>query len=575
MNIQALRGGKNIVYGPLIGGAVFLAATALLLPNSGQIADAIRRGTFIAPAASPLPPDMTPARLMQHFAEGRKLQADQLRLLLLASAKTESAERLSAIADGLIKEGGSPPVEQVTYDVLASGRPDAALAFLDGRPEGTAPSLWPLRFDLHRKTGDHAGAAQLLQAAIMAPNLAPAKDIVNAIYALGQPEWLVVAAEHRAVPPLTRKQSLDLASWAHSKQRYDLIARIDRAGTPSWRDDNPWLAMTLAQREGNVAAALRYAALLPTGRESARESIIMGSGDRQAIRQYLLERAGKHRDDPVAAENLLRNGFRSDAIALLQQQSGKAPSAQRMLYLMGPRPHAKDMAWLRAKAASDPHWLAAYLEREQPGKALVFVEALPSANETDMLLRRIGLANAARDRAGAERALGRLLDGRRLTASQLAVAASANLPASQSSRYALALSRARLAADAATAADRLDLAWEAWNQGDAKGAQGQLEFYLKERPQDRTALRLMAEVQRKLHGDKAARPWLERALAASSGPSRDRAELLSKLGRVSEAIATVETLRRDRSGDRQLDILLARLLVASGNPGKAQRILRP
>jgi predicted Zn-dependent protease len=57
--------------------------------------------------------------------------------------------------------------------------------------------------------------------------------------------------------------------------------------------------------------------------------------------------------------------------------------------------------------------------------------------------------------------------------------------------------------------------------------------------------------------------------------SRERAELLAKLGRTSEAIALFEALRQQSPGDRQLDIQYARLLIAAGDPGKARKVLRP
>src|SRR3546814_15590910 len=119
----------------------------------------------------------------------------------------------------------------------------------------------------------------------MNPGIAPAKDLVEASYALGQPDLLILAAEHGAMAPLDPARSLDLASWANAAGRYDLIARIDRSGTPRWRERNPWLAITLAQRSGDIRSAPRSASILPTGREAARESIVLASDNRYAVRR--------------------------------------------------------------------------------------------------------------------------------------------------------------------------------------------------------------------------------------------------------------------------------------------------
>ncbi|AEG48518.1 hypothetical protein Sphch_0824 [Sphingobium chlorophenolicum L-1] len=576
MNIQALRSPHMAFVGPIIGGGLLLAATALLMPSHWQIADAIRRATFTPPpVAVPLPPP-SPAMLMQRFSEGRWLSIPDLQRLLNASVATADAPLLSRLAQALMKEGAPVPIDRITYDIMAGGRPDVALAFLEGRPDQGSPASWRLRFDLHRRTGDAQGAADLLRSAVMTPGTAPEKDLIEASYALSQPDMLVVAAEHGAIAPLSPAQSLDLASWANGVERYDLIGRIDRAGTPGWRNLNPWLAMTLAQRSGDTGSALRYAALLPTGRDDAREGIIMASGNRDAMRRWLLERAGrKDADRQAIAQRLLEKGFRSDAIALLRTGSNDKASTARMLYLMGPRPVAQDLAWLKARASADPRWASAYIERAEPAEALAFLESRPAADSSDMLIQRIALANAARNRAAAARALDRLLDGRSLSAAQIKAAAGARVPSEEAAHYDLALARSRIAAGVAEPSDHLRLAWNGWDGGDARMAADQLQLYLRDRPDDRAALRLMADAQAKLKGEAAAKPWLERLLAVTPPLSLERAELLTRLGRTSEAMAVAEALRGASPQDRRIDILLARLLIAKGDPGRARKLLQP
>ncbi|KEQ53507.1 tetratricopeptide repeat protein [Sphingobium chlorophenolicum] len=576
MNIQAQRSHHMAFVGPIIGGGLLLAATALLMPSHWQIADAIRRATFTPPpVAVPLPPP-SPAMLMQRFSEGRRLSVPDLQRLLNASVATADAPLLSRLAEALTKAGAPVPTGRITYDIMAGRRPDVALAFLESRPDQGSPASWRLRFDLHRRTGDAQGAADLLRSAATTPGTAPEKDLIEASYALAQPDMLVVAAEHGAIAPLSPAQSLDLASWANGAGRYDLIGRIDRAGTPGWRNRNPWLAMTLAQRSGDTGSALRYAALLPTGRDDAREGIIMASGNRDAMRRWLLERAGqKGADRQAIAQRLLEKGFRPDAIALLRTGSNDKASAARMLYLMGPRPAAQDLAWLKARASADPRWAAAYIERAEPAEALAFLESRPAADSSDMLIQRIALANAARDRAAAARALDRLLDGRSLSAAQIKAAAVARVPSEEAARYDLALARARIAAGVAEPSDHLRLAWNGWDGGDARMTADQLQLYLRDRPDDRGALRLMADAEAKLKGEAAAKPWLERLIAVTPPLSLERAELLTRLGRTSEAMAVAEALRRASPQDRRIDIMLARLLIAKGDPGRARKLLQP
>ena len=580
MKTRMLRSQRMSYMGPLVGGGLLLAATAMLIPNRWQIADAIRRATFVAPIPVTVLPPPTTAMLMQRFTEGKRLSVPQLRHLISASSATASASLLSSMAQQIERSGSPIETAQVTYDILASGRPDEALAFLKSRPDVNAPSLWRLRLELHRKIGDETGALDMLRAAALSPGSAPARDVTETAFALKRPDLMIIAAENGAIPRLDAAQSLDLASWAHDEQRYDLIAKIDRAGTPGWRTKNPWLAMTLALQAGDTAAALRYATLLPSGRDAARESILLGSGDLEAVRRLLLDRAAKGKEDRAAiAQLLLEKGFRPDAIGLLREQTaGRATNdttSQRMLYLMGPRPGAEDLGWLKTRAAADPQWLASYLEREQPAKALAFLESRPDAGESQMLVRRIGLASAARDEQGIARALDGLLDGRALNEAQLKAASGALVSPALTRRYALPLSRARIAAGQGLGSDRMDLAWDAWNKGDAAATIEQLDAHLRSDPNDRDALRLMASAQGKVGGAAGERPWLKRLLVLSPPLSRDRAELLAKLGQTHDAIAMFERLRQQSPGDRQLDIQLSRLLIAAGDPGRARKVLQP
>ena len=580
MNMMRAASAQSAFFVPIAGGVILLAATALLVPNRLQIADAVRRATFSPPPPSSAALLPTSAVLMQRFSQGNHLSPSELEQLLRASLATSPGRFLSMIASRLEKGGSRISTAQITYDILAQGRAAEALAFLESRPDAGAASLWRLRFELRRKTGDAQGARSLLSAAARTPGVATPHDLVSAAYALAQPDILITAAERGVMPRLDRAQSLDLANWASEQKRHDLFPRIDRIGTASWRDDNPWLAMTIALHQGDVPGALRYADRLPTGAESAREAIVLGSGDRNAIRRLFLEKASSGKNDRAfVAEQLLDRGFRAEAISVLKAQSGQKgtgdAASSRMLYLMGPRPLRPDLEWLRSQAFADRRWLGPYLEREQPARALAFLEGRPEASETGTLLQRITLAHEAHDDAGAARALDQLLDGRPLSRSELKVAALALTSRAMARRYGLTLTKARVRSGAEAPADRLELAWDFWNRGEPQEAADQLTAYLERVPDDAPATQLMASVQAKLGGKARERPWLERLLMLTPDPSRERATILARLDRQSEAISLLERLRQQSPDDRLLKIQLSRLLVSAGNPGRARKVLQP
>ncbi|MEH3046980.1 hypothetical protein [Sphingomonas adhaesiva] len=256
-----------------------------------------------------------------------------------------------------------------------------------------------------------------------------------------------------------------------------------------------------------------------------------------------------------------------------------APAAQRLLYLIGPRPHDADLAWLRDRTLAGPPamqagWLAAYAPRDRPAAALAFVAHHPLAMRTPVLLTRLSLASAAGDDAAGAAALAALLDGRALSGDDwraIAAATPRDLPAAQADL----LARRRLAAGVATPQQRLDMAWAAWNRGGAAQTIRILDDYLADHPQDLPALRLMADAQAKAGGAAAARAYLDRALAVSPAPDRTRADLLERLGRRTEALRLVEALRAEAPADRGLAAFQARLLIALGQPGRARTVLAP
>lgn len=570
--------GRLAVVVPALAGLGLLGGGLLLLPDQREVIQAERRAAP-PPSASGLPSQVAPT-----IAPPTPLPPAPPSIA--AVIPTADAAHLAALTAALIRQGQAVTTVQVAYDLVAKERPAVALAYLVARPDGRTPATWRLRVDLLRRLGKAGEAAALVTKAAQTPKLVLPADLIAAAYAIERPDLIVLAASKGAIPPPDAALALDLARRADALGRSDLIAMLDKATRADWRAADPWLAIRVATRNKDMAAALLAADRLPTNqREAAREAIMTRAGDRQGLRALLLARARQPdaRVDTVA-EQLLAAGYREDAEAVLRQaaagQSPDAPLSRRLLYLMGPRPAADDVAWLRQQAmaagsrdgADQLAWIAAYAERDRPAAALAFLSRHPLASRTDVMLTRLSLARAAGDAAAGRQLVAGLLDGRPLDAAQVR-SLSAAAPATLDAAMAAALARRRVAAGVADPRDTIDLAWTTWNAGDAAGAARWLRQHLDDAPTDLAALRLMADVQARIGGAAAARPWLERALAQTPADSRARAELLDRLGRQVEAIALVERLRTAAPKDRSLAALHARLLIAQGQPGRARLVL--
>ncbi|KQM65515.1 hypothetical protein ASE75_04430 [Sphingomonas sp. Leaf17] len=569
--------GRLAVILPVAVGVALLGGALFLLPGQMEVRHAEQRAQPVATEAAPVPAPAAVAPPPQALPPSPPAIATLI--------PTADAATLATLTAELVAAGVGVTTRQVAYDLAAARRPAVALAYLAARPDGAEPTTWRLRADLLRATGRPAEAAAMLAAAVRGRGGVAPADIIATGYALDRPDLIVAAAASGAIPPPDAALALDLARRADRAGRDDLIVTLDRTTTANWRAADPWLAIRVATRRGDMAAALAAVPSLPIAQqEAAREAIVTKAGDRAALRSMLLARAeapGAARE--TVAEQLLAAGYRDDAIAVLKGAAVGQPvdsrGVQRLLYLMGPRPAAADRAWLREQAlrggaAEQRAWLAVYADHDRPADALAFATRHPLASQTDILLKRAALARAAGDAAAGRAAIAGLLDGRALDAAQVR-AMSAVQPAGLDAAQASAITRLRVATGVAAPSDRLDLAWAAWNGGDARQAATWLRGYLADAPTDAAALRLMADVQAKTGGAAAARPWLERALAQTPAKSRAQAELLDRLGRDAEALRVVEELRRDAPRDRALAAMQARLLIAQGQPGAARTVLQP
>ena len=495
-------------------------------------------------------------RLAARRAAGAPLSTDALQRLLRLSLAEADGATLAELVAALAARGAPPTRLAIVDDLVARHRPDVALALIDAAPTSEAPGLWRRRVDSTRATGDTRGAQALLAAAAARPGIAPAADIIAVAYALNAEPLILVAAEHGAVPRPDRALALDLARrWSAQPA---LIARLDRVAGPDWRRDDPWLAMRLAMARKDRTAALAAAAMLPPAqRGMAREDLLARLGDTAGLRAELIDRAGREpAARPALAERLLAMGARDDATRLLQTivATPDDQAARRLLYLWGPRPGAAALAWLRQRAADAPdaetraRWLSLYARRDRPQAALTVLERDTAGTRTPLLLTRLELAAAAGDAGASTRALAALLDGRDLSAAQLAQATGAMLPATDA-RLRASLAKRRIAAGQALAGDRMDIAWTAWNAHDLPAARAAVAAQLAAQPDDAAALMLMAEIEDRGGSPAHARRWRTSALAA------------------------VRRRRAQAPADRALMADEGRLLVALGQAGAARALL--
>lgn len=557
---------------PAAGGLLILAVGLFLLPSHLEVSDAARRAM--------------PAIALPVIAQPNVALATRLPELgeLSPTVLHADAAALSVLTNQLAAAGRSITTGQVARDLAAAGRPAVALEYLALRPDGGDPATWRLRFELLRAVGRTADAVALLQKAIRGdPRGYVPADIIQAGYAADRPDLIVEAAATGVIPAPDVALTLDLVRRAERLGRPDLIARLDQVTSADWRRADPWLALRLAERSGEEAAALKAVSLLPDNQQgAAREAIFRRSANLPALRALLLARATMSgvAIEPLA-EQLLALGYRADAVALWKRAVGDGPPhsvpAKRLLYLLGPRPRAADVAWLRDRVRTGSNdqqlrWLAVYAESDRAAQALDVLAQHPLANHTEIAMLRLRSAAAAGNGGAGRDALAVLLDGRRLDADQIR-AISIAVPRQVDSAMTTALAQLRFATGISAPRDLIDLAWIAWNVGDAKTTARWARAHLQTAPNDVAGLRLMADAQRRIGGAGAARPWLERALAETPTGTRDYAELLDRLGRRDAAITAAETLRRNAPDDRSVAALHARLLIADGRAGAAQKAL--
>ena len=373
-----------------------------------------------------------------------------------------------------------------------------------------------------------------------------------------------------------------------------LRARAERLG-------GDWLAVyadaaAKANALPDLAALLQRqaaAAPLAEAEDSLYRDTLEKLGRKAELRRYLLARATddrlpvERRREPASA--LLALGDKAGATRALQRlaamQGPQSEDFRQLAYLWGPRPSAAALDWLeaRAKAAAGPAAQAAWYDRlaelgggarvtaslatpagppAQPALQAPYIEALASAGKGRELA--VAVRAALREDATPDRL-------RRY----------ARLAEQTGQRAAAAEAWTALLARKPEDADALrQLGMRAFDGNRLADAERLLRRYTARGPDDHEAHYFLGETLTALKRPAAAVPFYRIALAQlrARGSRNDaavltEANLLNRLGKVDEAVALFDALRKRQPGDRQLTADYASMLIENGRLPEARRVL--
>ncbi len=419
------------------------------------------------------------------------------------------------------------------------------------------------------------------------------------------------------LPELVRRARANPAEWLGALVTAAADARRIEAAVPvlldvARRDDLP----PAIRREATYALLERTppAVHLPALRRAAADF----GGEWNDALEAALERAGR-RDELVAllvrrsvdpktgdearrqlAFRLLDLGEKMRALDIFERLAAGRPTAnpdvRQVLFLMGPRPDARQLDWIEAQARAMPTpadrlgWARVLLDSGAPQRAahvLAADAATPGragGPATVAAAEAHLLAGSADDRI----AFGRLVESRIAREGDPDMALKLGELASAGNRPALAsLAYARLLLlhPARRAAQR-QVGFPAFSDGDFERARSILLRYLAGAPaagpSDWEAHYYLGESLYRLKDRLAARTEHERALAAIEGlrppPFAARAVqayLYHRLGRSEEAVTLYERLLREQPRNRDLRADYAGVLLELGRTAPARRVLEP
>lgn len=315
-------------------------------------------------------------------------------------------------------------------------------------------------------------------------------------------------------------------------------------------------------------------------------------GRKDELRHYLLARTGDERvpapERRAIAFALLDQGDKTAAEQALMRlaagQGSDSPDFKQLAYLWGPRPPAAALDWIegRAKAARTPAEQAAWYDKlAELGGARRVAERLgqggtPAARDLKApYIEALAAEGKGRELAEAVRSAVPLeRDPERLRRyARLAEQTRQRVAAAEAWRALLALKPE----DGDSLRQLGMLAYDENRLGDAERL---LRRFLAKGPGDYEANYFLGEALTALKRPTEAVPFYRRSLeqiraqkTKSDSLVQTEANLLNRLGKVDEAVALFEGLRKLRPNDRQLKADYAAMLIENGRLKEARHVL--
>lgn len=366
----------------------------------------------------------------------------------------------------------------------------------------------------------------------------------------------------------------------------------DPAFDPAGREQRAFL---LLEAGGPVRAlpALRRLAIgsLSGPWDGLYRDALVKLGRKAELRQYLVTRAGDARLPAAERRSLafllLEQDDKPAAVRVLQSLAvGKGPESEefrQLAFLWGPRPPAAALDWIetQAKTAGTPEGQAAwYGKLAELGGARRVTGALGQASGapaplTVPLIEALAAEGKGRELADAIRA-----------------AAATERDPERLRRYARLATQSRQRSAAAEAWKSLlavrpedpealrQLGMLAYDENRLEEAERFLRRFLAKGPGDYEANYFLGEALTARKRGAEAAPFYRRALeqiaalpARGDAVLQTQANVLNRLGRVDDAVALFERLRRQRPADRQLKADYASMLIENGRLQEARRVL--
>ncbi|SMH35926.1 tetratricopeptide repeat protein [Azospirillum agricola] len=315
-------------------------------------------------------------------------------------------------------------------------------------------------------------------------------------------------------------------------------------------------------------------------------------GRKGELRRYLLTRADDERlpakDRREVAFVLLELGEKAGAEQALRRlaagQGARSEDFRQLAYLWGPRPPPAALDWIeaRAKAADSSAEQAGWYDR---------LAELGGASRVAERLGGGGTPDSPALKAPYIEALAAQGKGRELAGAVRSALATERAP-DRLRRYARLAEQARERPTAAAAWDALlaqrpddgealrQLGMLAYDENRLIDAERLLRRFIARGPDDYEAYYFLGEALTALKKPGAATPFYQTALTQlragrtrNDATAQTEANLLNRLGKLDDAVALFEGLRRRRPNDRQLKADYASMLIENGRLQEARRVL--